>query len=120
MILIAKARSVVLSTIDIAVESEGDWVAVVTMPIINPDNSDFGAVVNCAIRYCLGRQTYMPNLVVDFVSPLLSYIDNRTLNCLERDIKEAVNTVDYGDEQIDKPMWLRFYNDILEEQERRK
>ena len=25
-----------------------------------PINEDFGAVLNCAVRYCIGRQTYMP------------------------------------------------------------
>lgn len=31
--------------------------------LIDPANDNFGAVCNCAVRYCLGRRSYMPNLV---------------------------------------------------------
>ena len=30
---------------------------------LDPTNDDFGAVCNCAVRYCLGRRSYMPILV---------------------------------------------------------
>ena len=43
-------------------------------PKIDPTDDDFGAVLNCAIRYSLGRQTYMPHLVMDFARPLLPFL----------------------------------------------
>ena len=52
-----------------------------------PDqNNDFGAVLICAVRYCIGRQTYMPGLVMDFIRPLLPKLDSKTLTVMERDI----------------------------------
>lgn len=37
---------------------------------ISDQNNDFGAVLICAVRYCIGRQTYMPGLVIDFIRPV--------------------------------------------------
>lgn len=76
-----------------------------------------GAILICAIRYCLGRQTYMPSLVTEFIKPLLPQLDKNTLNVMAKDIRNAEN---YGDERIDKPMWVRFLNDIEQEICKRK
>lgn len=39
--------------------------AVINIP---PDEIDeFGAALVCAVRYCLGRMTYMPGLVTDWI-----------------------------------------------------
>ena len=82
-----------------------------------PDqNNNFGAVLICAVRYCIGRQTYMPELVINFIRPLLPKLDSKTLTVMERDIIEADSL---GDEQIDQPMWLHFLNDIRAEKQRR-
>ena len=83
---------------------------------ISDQNNDFGAVLICAVRYCIGRQTYMPGLVIDFIRPLLPKLDSKTLTVMERDIIEADSL---GDEQIDQPKWLYFLNDIREEKQRR-
>ena len=32
-------------------------------------NDDFETILICAERYALGRQTYMPKLVVDYITP---------------------------------------------------
>lgn len=87
--------------------------------MIDAANDTFGAVVNCAVRYCLGRETYMPSLVIDFVIPLLPYITRRTLDTLSRDICEASQYGGYGDDTIDKPDWMDFLSLIKEEQSRR-
>ena len=83
---------------------------------ISDQNNDFGAVLICAVRYCIGRLTYMPGLVIDFIRPLLSKLDSKTLTVMERDIIEADSL---GDEQIDQPRWLYFLNDIRAEKQRR-
>lgn len=61
-----------------------------TKPTIDLKNDNFGAILNCAVRYSLGRNTYMPGLVMDFIGPLLPYVSDRTLWCMERDIKDFV------------------------------
>lgn len=83
-----------------------------------PDQSnDFGAVLICAVRYCIGRQTYMPELVINFTRPLLSKLDDKTLYVMARDIAEADNL---GNAEIDTPMWAAFLGEIEKERKRRK
>ena len=66
---------------------------------------DFGTVCGCAVRYSLGRQTYMPLLVQQFVIRKLNLIDGYSLAVMVRDVKEAPS---YGNETIDKPGWMNF------------
>lgn len=79
---------------------------------ITIDTEDFDSVVICAIRYCIGRQTYMPSIVIDFVTPLLPILDDKTLKVIQSDVKSAGN---YGDELIDKPLWMQFLADVERE-----
>ena len=78
---------------------------------IDPADDDFGLLCNCAVRYACGRQTYAPHTVVDFLTPLLPKLNNRTLACLDQDLtdqKYEPFSDPYGDPQIDEPVWLRF------------
>lgn len=68
-------------------------------------DSDFGSLVICAIRYCIGRQTYMPGVITAYVKPILPYLDSGTLLCIKRDLEEAPY---FGDPLIDKPTWDHF------------
>lgn len=80
-------------------------------------DEDFCTILICAIRYCLGRRTYMPSLVTDFIRPLLPHLDDKTLRVMRADITVAES---YGNETIDKPVWMRFLDDIEHEISRRK
>lgn len=71
-------------------------------------DDDFGAVINCAIRYCLGRRTYMPELVCGYVRQLLPYLSDKTLCCMERDIREAPL---YGD-ACDVDTWMKMLGEV--------
>ncbi|MGN9098084.1 hypothetical protein [Flintibacter porci] len=52
-------------------------------------SDDFGgAVLNCAVRYALGRFSYMPGLVMDEIRPMLKDCSDKTLWCFDRDISE--------------------------------
>jgi len=77
---------------------------------IDLNSNDFGTVINCAIRYCLGRRTYMPGVVCDYVRPLLPHLNQRTVACMERDIRECQN---YGDE-CDVQTWTDFLKAVRE------
>lgn len=83
------------------------------------DDDFFGAVINCAIRYACGRQTYMPSLVIGEVRKMLPILNDKTICCMERDIREADKFGGYGDEKIDKPLWLKFLSEIQSEIEKR-
>ena len=83
---------------------------------IDLQDENFGAVINCAIRYCIGRQTYMPHLVVDYVRPLLPNLSDRTVKVMWNDIRSAPS---YGDVNIDEPMWMGFLEELVAELNRR-
>lgn len=90
-------------------------------PTVDISDSNFGAIVNCAIRYCIGRCTYMPSLVMDEVRPWLPYLSWQTLDCIKRDIEEAARMCAHyealGDPRIDAPMWMRFLDEVKKELE---
>ena len=75
-------------------------------PVIDLQDDYFGTVLNCAVRYCLGRMTYMPKLVCDYIRPLLPYLSDKTLWCFDKD--------------CDEEMWMKFWEDVKVERERRK
>lgn len=80
--------------------------------VIRAKDDDFGAVCNCAVRYSLGRMTYMPSIVIGFIRPRLSLMTDRTLWCFERDIEGAGSL---GDPDIDAPLWLNFLSAVKAE-----
>lgn len=65
---------------------------------VDPRDDDFGAVLNCAVRYAIGRRTYMPSIVVGFILPLVSELTDKTLWCFERDILEHAERGTLGDD----------------------
>ena len=81
-------------------------------------DDNFGLLVNCAIRYALGRQTYVPSALISYIEPLLPCLDDRTLGCISRDLDKD-NVISYGDEQIDKPLWLNFEKKVNAELKKR-
>lgn len=88
--------------------------------MVDSTNDDFGAVCNCAVRYCLSRQSYMPSLVCGYIAPLLPKLTDRTLDCFERDIAERKKTsFDFGD-SCDYETWDAFYKAVCKEIEGRK
>ena len=79
-------------------------------PDIQAFTDEFGAV-----RYCIGRRTYMPKLVMDVIRPLLPALTDKTLWCFERDIEGADNYgADYDEEE-----WMRFLSEVKAEIARR-
>ena len=89
------------------------WMPLPPTPATEIANNDFfGAVINCAIRYACGRQTYMPSLIIEEVQPWLPLLNAKTLACMERDIREADKFGGYGNETIDKPMWMKFLKEL--------
>ena len=93
------------------------------------DYLGFSGMVVSALRYCLGRRTYMPSLVIGFVSKIIPDLETRDLSVIRRDILEhgktswsisdEVETVDdrglykscYGDD-CDYIVWMQFLSKI--------
>ena len=88
--------------------------------IKNITPTDFGTLAICAIRYCHGRQTYMPDLVRGIIVPRLSELSDNDLQVLIDDCDYQERFKLYGDERIDKPGWLRWKDTLLAEKQRRE
>lgn len=86
-------------------------------PSIDPTDDHFGCILNCAVRYSVGRATYMPSLVMDFIRPLLPYVSDKTLFCLERDIEGAEGYKHWSTDLTD---WVGFLEEVKAEADRRE
>lgn len=86
-------------------------------PTVDVSDPDFGAILICAIRYSMGRRTYMPGLVIDFITPLIPYLDSSTIKVMIGDIE--MPTAGYGDPDIDAPLWVGFLDNLKKEKEKR-
>ena len=76
-------------------------------------DKDFETILICAVRYAIGRRTYIPSLVIDYITPLLPYLSENTLRLIANEIIEH-DTYEgsLGDEKIDKPYWEQFLRKI--------
>ena len=88
--------------------------------IKNITPTDFGTLAICAIRYCQGRMTYMPDLVRGIVAPHLPDLSDKDLGVMldDCDFQELCRL--YGDERIDKPGWIRWKKLLIAEKKRRE
>lgn len=89
------------------------------MKPITLTEDDFGTLCICAIRYCHGRQTYMPRLVQGIVTEHLDQLSDKDIHVLMQDCKFQEQFNLYGDEHIDKPQWLEFRKTIEAECDKR-
>ena len=84
------------------------------------DNGDFGFICLAAMRYALGRQTYTPGIICDFLKLNWPLIDESDRATIRRDLDLAIN-MDAGHPEAmylgnndDRKMWLEFRARIKE------
>lgn len=84
-------------------------------------DKNFETVLLCAVRYAIGRRTYIPSLVIDYITTLLPYLSEDVLKLIANEITEH-DTYEgsLGDEKIDKPYWIEFLRKIRLEMEAEK
>lgn len=83
-------------------------------------DKNFETILLCAVRYAIGRKSYMPSLVIDYITPLLPYLSDNTLRLIADEIIEYKAYKDgLGDEKIDRPYWEQFLRKIRVEMEKR-
>ena len=88
---------------------------------LNEIDKDIGTIAICAVRYALGRETYVPGIVQDFVRRHPEIVDANAKAVMIRDIDDADKITEYslvtgekmrvdglGDTTIDRPGWERF------------
>ena len=73
------------------------------------DDQDLQTILICAVRYSLGRATYMPRLVTDWIMEHCEgQLNENTLTVMMRDIDEMRRRHALGMD-CDITTWLRFY-----------
>lgn len=78
------------------------------------NDNDFNAVLICAVRYCLGRRTYMPSLVTEWIMHNMhGQLPKKDLNIMLDDI-ESQRGMGLGD-PCDVQTWNRFEEWLLDE-----
>ena len=88
-------------------------------PVIDLQDDNFGAVLNWAVRYCLGRMTYAPSMTIEFITPLLPYLNNKTLWCFDEDIAERKRDGRSFGMDFDEERWMWFWEKVKAERARR-
>ena len=86
---------------------------------ISTSQESFGTLAICAVRYCQGRQTYMPSLVQQIVSSHIKEVSDQDLSVMIDDCDYQERMDLYGDDHIDKPDWIKWKQLLLKERERR-
>lgn len=83
-----------------------------------------GTLLICAVRYALGRYSYMPRLVMSEIAPMLERLSNKTLYVMRRDVAEFLATPrhEYDGCVMDdyRDQWDMFLQQIEAEMELRK
>lgn len=80
---------------------------------------NLGTLCICALRYCQGRQTYMPDLVREIVRPLLPKLEDTDIGVMLDDCRFQEQMKLWGDERIDKPGWVKWREELEAEKARR-
>ena len=76
-------------------------------------DKNFETILLCAVRYAIGRRTYIPSRVIDYITPLLPYLSEDVLKLIADEIIERYTYEGaLGDEKIDKPYWEQFLQKI--------
>jgi len=71
-------------------------------------DDSFGCIVNSALRYAVGRHTYMPGVVREFIRKYIKVLDEKTLTVAIRDIDHAL----YHDESDDAEEWKKLREEL--------
>lgn len=88
------------------------WVAI---------TDDFESMLICALRYSIGRETYMPGIAIDYIGYLAPQLSANTLFVMQRDIRETITS--YG--RIKRRLymeaeWIGLEAELRKEYEKKK
>lgn len=95
------------------------WVAV---------TQDFELMMISALRYAIGRQTYMPSVTIDYIHYLIPQLSPNTLFVMKRDISEEIGrhnrlheeNPQYFGKMYMAEEWKKLAEDISAEYEKKK
>lgn len=78
-------------------------------------DSDFRLILLSAMRYAMGRKTYMPSVVADYLKRHIQLLDNKFLTLAADDIQRYLE--DYAEHESNPDLWQNLL-DALETEQR--
>ena len=78
-------------------------------------DSDFRLILLSAMRYAMGRKTYMPSVVADYLKRHIQLLDNKFLTLAADDIQRYLE--DYAEHEANSDLWQNLL-DALETEQR--
>ncbi len=80
-------------------------------------DDDFELIMNSALRYALGRHTYMVKATADYLSTKLRYLSKKTLSVMHEDLLRYFDDiVPLGNEfECDINTWKSLYKKVEDE-----
>lgn len=79
--------------------------------MVSLTKDEFSSLCVCAVRYALGRRTYMPQIISGIVSSRKSKLTKNSLDAIIRDVEDPI--CGYGDD-CDKEIWTMLLNSLKE------
>lgn len=83
-------------------------------------NNDLQEMLISAVRYALGRRTYMVEWTVKYITPLLPDFGDKELGVMLRDVSEWLYRCAGGEPDDIVKEWQRFAKCLQEELERKR
>lgn len=82
---------------------------------------DFELMMISALRYAIGRESYMPGVTIDYIRYLIPQLSANTLYVMQRDIRETIAS--YG--RIERKLymeveWIELESELRKEYEKKK
>ncbi len=77
---------------------------------------DIGTLATYAIKYCMGRDSFVPDKIRSIVYPMLSELPDKSLRMMRKDTMWQRSTDSYG---CQKGEWVKWETAVKEECERR-
>ena len=88
------------------------WIAV---------TQDFELMMISALRYAIGRYTYMPSVTIEYIRYLIPQLSTKTLFVMQRDIDEEIEHCErMGRELYMDKEWAKLAEEIGIEYEKKK
>ena len=78
-------------------------------------DSDFRLILLSAMRYAMGRKTYMPSVIADYIKRHLQLLDDKFLTLAADDIQRYLE--DYTEHEANSDLWQNLL-DALETEQR--
>ena len=84
-------------------------------------SQDFELMMISALRYAIGRYTYMPSVTIEYIRYLIPQLSAKTLFMMKRDIDEKIEHCErMGRELYMDKEWAKLSEEISIEYEKKK